>query len=211
MAGPLGSENNSPTLDTGTLKVVDSPKPVPLGYELNQSGAALMVQRLEKPWKMSEKLLPFLGVWENGVANGKNWVNQIVTDGFILTVYNDSKNLPTVGCGHLVVAVDKLKVGDIISMQKAKELLQQDLEAMEKSVNRKVNVPLSPYEYDALVSITFNVGPGSGNELLAKFVNSGKYEMIPDFIKKYRAGGGHEKRRVSEAQMFKSGVYDASH
>jgi hypothetical protein len=42
-------------------------------------------------------------------------------------------------------------------------------------------------------------------------VNKGKYELIPATIEKYRTGGGNEGRRESEAELFKSGSYDANH
>lgn len=166
--------------------------------------------RLGKPWKVSEKLLPFLGTWENGVMNGKNFAHQMVTNGFILQVYNDSKGLPTVGCGHLVVEADKLKLGKKITEERAKELLKSDLARAESAVNRNIKVPLHQHEYDALVSLAFNTGGGGASKLFAA-VNAGKYESIPATIENYRTGGGNEGRRASEAELFKSGVYDASH
>ncbi|MYN18184.1 glycoside hydrolase family protein [Rugamonas sp. FT107W] len=166
--------------------------------------------RLGKPWTVSENLLQFLGTWENGVLNGKNFAHQDVTNGFILKVYKDSRGLPTVGCGHLVVAADQLKVGEKITDVRAKELLQDDLTAAESAVNEEVRVPLYQYEYDALVSLTFNTGAHGASKLF-KAVNKGKYELIPATIEKYRTGGGNEGRRSSEAELFKSGSYDASH
>lgn len=166
--------------------------------------------RLGKPWKASENLLPFIGTWENGVTNGKNFAHQMVTNGFILTVYKDSRGLPTVGCGHLVVAADKLKVGDKITEAQAKQFLKSDLNTAESAVNKNVNVPLHQYEYDALVSLTFNTGAHGASKLFDS-VNKGKYESTPATIEKYRTGGGNEGRRTSEAGLFKSGVYDASH
>ena len=166
--------------------------------------------RLGKPWKVSENLLPFLGTWENGVLNGKNFAHQMVTNGFILTVYNDSRGLPTVGCGHLVIAADKLKLGKKITEERAKELLRNDLGEAENAVNRNVKVPMYQYEYDALVSLTFNTG-SHGALKLFDAVNAGKYESVPATIEKYRTGGGNEGRRVSEAKLFESGIYNASH
>jgi lysozyme len=107
---------------------------------------------------------------------------RLQTKNFILKVYKDIRGLPTVGAGHLIVAADKLKVG----------------------------VPLHQYEYDALVSLTFNTGAHGASKLF-NAVNTGKYESIPATIEKYRIGGGNEGRRESEAELFKSGVYDASH
>jgi lysozyme len=175
-----------------------------------RSVAAAATERLAKPWSVSDKALPFLGTWENGVQNGKNFAGQQVTDGFILQVYNDSRSLPTVGCGHLVVAADKLKLGDKIKQDAAEKFLKKDLAEAEKAVADKVTVPLFPYEYDALVSVAFNAGRG-GFIKLSEFVNKGDYTKVPAFIEKYRTGGGNEGRRASEAALFKSGNYDATH
>jgi lysozyme len=172
-----------------------------------KSGSA---ERLGKPWTASANLLAFLGTWENGVMDGKNFAHQVVTKGFILKVYKDSRGLPTVGAGHLVVAGDKLKVGDKIKEERAKQLLKSDLATAESAVNKNVKVPMYQYEYDALVSLTFNTGAHGASKLFDA-VNTGKYESIPGTIQKYRTGGGNEGRRESESELFKSGVYDASH
>lgn len=110
----------------------------------------------------------------------------------------------------MVTTADKLKLGEIITQEKAKELLKKDFATAEKAINDKAKVPLYPYEYDALVSIAFNTGQ-SGVAKLVEKVNEGKYETIPDAIEKYRTGGGNTGRRASEANLFKSGIYDATH
>lgn len=181
----------------------------PVQQALPQTPAQLA--RPSKPWEVSDKLLTFIGVWENGIENGKNFANQQVDDGFILTVYNDSRKLPTVGCGHLVVAADKLKLGDTITKQRAQDLLKADMKKATDAVNKKVTVALYQYEYDALVSITFNAGTGDALDDLSAEVNKGAYDKMPAFIEKFRAGHGNTKRRASEANLFKAGVYDASH
>jgi lysozyme len=193
----LSDSNSKPVVTGPTNTIIDSIK----------AGSTV---RIGNPWEISENLFEFLGTWENGVMNGNNFARQAVTNGFILKVYKDSRGLPTVGCGHLVVAADKLKVGDKIKEDRAKELLKRDLEAAEKAVNKNVKVPLYKHEYDALVSLTFNTGTHGASKMFDA-VNQGKYELIPAAIEKYRTGGGNEARRESEAELFRSGVYDASH
>lgn len=195
------SNKDNPTLD-----------PVVTGATNSVSGSQAIgsTERLAKPWKVTDKLLRFIGVWENGVENGTNFAKQTVTNGFILTVYNDSRKLPTVGCGHLVTATDKLKIGDSITIERAKEILKIDLQVAENAINDKVKVPLYQNEYDALVSIAFNTGRSGALKLIEK-VNEGDYKSIPKEIEKYRTGGGNKGRRTSEANLFESGNYDASH
>jgi lysozyme len=167
--------------------------------------------RLGKPWHVSDRALAFLGEWESGVLNGVNFQYRHVTDGMILTVYLDSKGLPTVGCGHLIVPQDHLHVGDTVGINRARQLFRQDLRRIEAAINTKVYVPLFQYEYDALVSIVFNCGPGQGAEGIAQQVNTGDYEGTPDVIKDYRSNSQHSKRRLSEAKLFAHGIYDANH
>ncbi len=176
-----------------------------------QSTIEVCVDRLWKPWNISPGLVNFIAEWESGILNGVNYRGQVVTNGMILDVYTDSRNLPTVGCGHLVVAADNLTVGDTITLAKAREFLIKDLASMEKAVNSKINVPLHQYEYDALVDIAFNAGPGAGIDRLAAHLNKGHYLSTPEFIKAYRIGDGNEKRRASEAKLFERGIYDAQH
>lgn len=50
-----------------------------------------------------------------------------VVEGMILQVYPDDQGNPTVGCGHLVLPIDNLYVGQMISVERAKDLLRCDL------------------------------------------------------------------------------------
>lgn len=193
-------------------RINNTSSPVVAGPTNTSAGSVKQgsASRLGKPWRISEDLLPFLGTWECGVLNGINFAHQMVTNGFILKVYKDSRGLPTVGAGHLVVTADKLKPGDKIKEERAKELLKIDLASAEGTVNKHVKVPLYQHEYDALVSITFNTGAHGASKLLES-TNKGNYDAIPAKIQRYRTGGGNEARRQSEATLFQTGVYDASH
>lgn len=52
-------------------------------------------------------------------------MNQIKRDeGLSLEVYLDTKGLPTVGVGHLVLPCDNLKVGDVISQEQSDAWLE---------------------------------------------------------------------------------------
>jgi lysozyme len=152
-------------------------------------------------------------VLESGILTGKNFLRLEVTDGFVLTVYKDNVGIPTVGCGHRVVAADKLKLGDTITLDKAQTFLRADLDLMERRLNRDVRVPLFQYEYDAMVSIVFNCGPYKGADTLIDKVNTGHYNKMFDVILPYRIAHNDKlkTRRYQEARLFASGVYDAAH
>ncbi|MBC8748669.1 MULTISPECIES: lysozyme [Paraburkholderia] len=175
--------------------------------------------RLCKPWVASSQISTFMAVWESGRLNGvtrifhsdHSHIDAPVSEGFILLVYPDDRGNPTVGCGHLVLPEDNLRLGQTISVQRAREFLKKDLKRTERAINSKVHVPLFEYEYDALVSISFNAGAGHAADELTRRVNQGDYENIPDYIKSFRCGPSLRHRRRTEARIFFEGVYDASH
>src|SRR5205085_6308125 len=76
--------------------------------------------------------------------------------------YRDVAGLPTVGCGHLVTHADGLKVGDRVSSDKILDFLDNDLREAEQSVKDMAgDLPLYQHEFDALVDLVYNVGPGA--------------------------------------------------
>jgi lysozyme len=179
----------------------------------------VQTDRLCKPWAASNEILSFIAEWESGRMNGMtriffqdhSHIDAPVSEGFIVLVYADSAGNPTVGCGHLVLPGDHLQVGQTITVERAREFLKKDLRRMEGALNAKIHVPLFQREYDALVSVIFNSGPGQAADELAVIVNQGDYENVPDSIKDFRCGTRLRPRRRSEARIFAEGVYDATH
>lgn len=112
-------------------------------------------------------------------------------EGIKLTIYKDVAGLPTIGVGHLLTR-DELSSGKILIHDKAVryadglteeqaiQLLDQDVQSVEKFVTDQVQVDLQLHQFDALVSFTFNVGKGAfNNSTLLKFLNKGLYEEVP--------------------------------
>ncbi|MEP1231660.1 MAG: lysozyme, partial [Litorimonas sp.] len=60
-----------------------------------------------------------------------------------------------VGYGHIIEGDDSL----VLTRPEAEDLLLRDLEPYEDMVNETVHAPLSQSQYDALVSLAFNIGP----------------------------------------------------
>jgi lysozyme len=99
--------------------------------------------------------------------DGIRWIVQ--REGVVLTMYRDSAGLPTIGCGHLLTK-DELSSGklsiwgvpvrwrDGLTPQQANDLLDRDLDVAELAVDIAVHVPLAEYQFDALVSLCFNIG-----------------------------------------------------
>jgi lysozyme len=184
------------------------------------SSVTAYTERLGKPWHLSQSGYTFIAVLESGIVNGTNYLGLPVVDGFIVKVYDDGFGIPTVGLGHKVLAQDNLHLGDIITVQRARDFFRVNLRPIEVAINRDVNVPLYQYEYDALVSVLFNSGPGrregdpwypeSRSHYLASFPNRGEYSRMRDVIRGFVAHRVPTRRQI-EARLFDTGNYDASH
>ncbi|MFC6946661.1 glycoside hydrolase family protein [Paraburkholderia dipogonis] len=90
-----------------------------------------------------------MAVLECGILNGTyhhvvhgHTTNLTVVEGFILQGYDDGTGIPTVGLGHRVLPQDHLHLGDVITLDRAKEFFRHNREATERAINRDVRVPL---------------------------------------------------------------------
>ncbi len=80
-----------------------------------------------------------------------------IREGEVLHGYKDSKGLLTIGVGHLVTAGDPYKLHEPITKEESRRLLAIDLKEAEDAVN-SIGIPILQNEFDALVSLTFNIG-----------------------------------------------------
>lgn len=114
-----------------------------------------------------------------------------------------------------------VKLGDTCTAQQAMDYLRNDLKKFEKMVDSAVTVPLSQGHYDAMVSIVYNVGPGSKTKsgiirlkdgspstLLRKLNSSDYLGAADEFLKWVSPGSnveaGLRRRRQAERQLFLS-------
>ena len=125
-------------------------------------------------------------------------------EGLELTAYQDAVGVWTIGYGH----TKNVHEGDIISSAQAEAVLVKELKEYENYVNDLVTVPLFDYQFDALVSWTYNLGPTNlKSSTMLKVLNEGKYDEVPDQMRRWnRAGGkvleGLVIRRDHEAKLF---------
>lgn len=138
-------------------------------------------------------------------------------EGQVLTVYRDVSGLPTVGAGHLVTPEDGLKVGDRISERQMREFLRKDLKKAEEGV-RKIarRTPLTQHEYDALVDLTYNVGPGNVSDRKSPRLNEAlrkrdyrrvAQELTYSKAQDGRRAGGLVNRSERRRRIFERGDY----
>jgi lysozyme len=125
-------------------------------------------------------------------------------EGLRLKAYRDSVGVWTIGVGHTAAAGAPIPMpGLTISAKEADEILTRDLVKYEKLVNDAVKVPLAQNEFDALVSITFNVEafarqPSTAIKLLNRGDRAGAAEAILWWDKPKEIIG----RRKTEQKQF---------
>lgn len=129
-------------------------------------------------------------------------------EGVRLSAYLDGNAIPTIGFGHTT----GVKMGDICTRAQADAFLTDDLKTAEGAVNRLVKVPLNQNQFDALVSITFNIGQGNlEHSTLLRILNLRQYEEAATaFLMWDKVAGaispGLNRRRDAERVLFLSPV-----
>lgn len=115
------------------------------------------------------------------------------TIGFGTTVYPDGT---------------KVKKGDTCTAEQAKAYFAYDLKRFENAVNSGLTVVINQNQFDALVSLTYNIGTGAfAGSTLLKLLNQKQYrEAAAQFTRWNKAGGkelrGLTRRREAERDLF---------
>jgi lysozyme len=114
----------------------------------------------------------------------------------------------TIGYGHMRTAREGLTVSE----KDAEELLVYDLHVIETAINSLVFAPLNQNQFDALVSLTYNISPGQfrDSEILA-YLNAGDFLSAANGFDVWRKARIHGRvmvvdalvrRRAAEKAMF---------
>jgi lysozyme len=127
-------------------------------------------------------------------------------EGVEYEVYKDSAGLDTIGVGHLLKEGESYKV---ISEEQVDALLFLDLNVAMNAVVLSVKIPLTQNQFDALVSLVFNIGVTAfRNSTLLKKINQNapKEAIVTEWHKWRKAGGkivkGLVLRRAKELKLY---------
>jgi lysozyme len=173
------------------------------GYKQAKAARQLIdrqIARLQSAKQVSPKGLAFL----------------IAEEGFIPHAYNDPANHATFGVGHLlhlgpVTAADRAKWGTKAKpMPRAlvERVLREDLARYEQAVREAVKKPLKPHQFDALLSLAFNIGTGGfRRSTVVKRVNAGDFRGAADAILMWNKPAILIPRRRRERELFLNGTY----
>lgn len=93
----------------------------------------------------------------------------------------------TIGYGH----TGGVRPGETITQEQAQQFLRDDLRATESAIQTHVHVPLSQGQFDALVSLVYNIGIGAfwRSTLLAR-LNGGHYAKAANHFADWKWAGG---------------------
>lgn len=153
-----------------------------------------------------------IGVAVDEMSLSLEGVNLICNfEGLKLSAYDDGTGVWTIGYGTTRYPNgQRVSEGDRCTLEQAKAYMQHDLKIFEHAVNSAVKVPLKQNQFDALVSLAYNIGVGAfKNSTLLKNLNLRNYkEAANQFDVWVNAGGkrlqGLVNRRAIEKKLFLS-------
>jgi GH24 family phage-related lysozyme (muramidase) len=135
-------------------------------------------------------------------------------EGDVLTPYNDADNPPnaTIGIGHLIhegpVTRADIRRWRGFSYEDSLQLLQADVRQVEEQIRAKITHPLAQNEWDALVDVLFNTGPGILDAGVAEAINAGRMQQATEVWAQWIHGNGGVvleglvHRRAGDTELF---------
>lgn len=125
-------------------------------------------------------------------------------EGVELRAYQDERGIWTIGVGHTAFAGPPAPYdGMQISNVECDQILARDLEKFEDAVNASVSLPLTQHQFDACVSLAFNIGiPGFEGSTVVHKLNHGDTQGAADAFLMWNRPADLIKRRQSERAQF---------
>ena len=124
----------------------------------------------------------------------------------------DVRGTLTIGYGHTDAAKHPLRIakGVKISEAEACKILDVDLDECEAAVSKLVKVPINQGQFDALASLTFNMGEGNlaRSSLLAR-LNRGDYRGARAAFDLYVKSKGEVMRGLQRRRDGEQALWDA--
>lgn len=132
-------------------------------------------------------------------------------EGTVNSVYLDPVGIPTSCTGHTGPDTTAAMVGQARSAEVCARLLDQDTRSAQAAVGRCVTAQVTQVQYDALVSLTFNIGNSAfcGSTLVRK-LNAGDCWGASEQFSRWTKARGRELRglvirRADERAAFETG------
>lgn len=134
----------------------------------------------------------------------------IKEEGMLLKPYRDQSGYPTIGIGNrFYINGDQVKMTDPpITRAQALELFQKTLQIYETNLNKVLKQKLNQNQFDACISLSYNIGIKGFNESTAlKRINKnpedpGIYEAYLRWIRAKQHKTLLRPRRIREARLY---------
>ncbi|CAB5162534.1 COG3772 Phage-related lysozyme (muraminidase) [uncultured Caudovirales phage] len=124
-----------------------------------------------------------------------------VNEGYIGQAYKDVVGVPTIGFGETQGVTPGQKTDPVRALVK----LEASASSIAQAMAACIQVPISQNEYDAYVSFSYNLGPGTFCKYIAPVLNKPDYEGACKKILLFDHAGGKKypgltRRREEESQ-----------
>ncbi len=142
------------------------------------------------------------------VISASALVGIAVNEGYVGSAYKDVVGVPTIGFGE----TKGVQIGQTTTPPKALRQLLTSADEHATGIKQCITVPISQGEYDAYLSLSYNIGVGAFcKSNLVKKLNSQDYAgACQEILKWNRAGGvvqpGLTKRRYEEFNTCMGGA-----
>lgn len=112
-------------------------------------------------------------------------------------------DVPTIGWGTTA----GVKMGDLIDLKTAERMLRHDVSGCEECVHSSVKVPITQNQFDALVSLVYNIGRSAfAGSTLVRRINAHDSDAASEFLRWDKFKGhplaGLTRRRKIEHDLF---------
>ena len=124
-------------------------------------------------------------------------------EGYRSEAYKDAVDIPTIGFGETA----GVKMGDETTPERALVQLLESTEKHADAIRQCIRVPLYQHEFDAYISLAYNIGTGAFcRSTLVKKLNAKDYAGACEEIRRWNKAGGKVlpglvKRREAEYRM----------
>lgn len=106
-------------------------------------------------------------------------------EGFSDKKYICPAGKPTIGYGHVILPSEHFPSS--ITKEEAEILLKNDLVSREKSLNILIKVVITQNQFDALISLIYNIGIENFKQsTLLKFINDKLFDKIPEQFRRWK-------------------------
>ena len=121
-------------------------------------------------------------------------------EGIRTQAYQDIRGIWTIGVGHTGPEVHR---GLVWKLSEVLIQLTKDVSICEASINTRVKVKLTQNQFDALVSVAFNIGVfGFAGSTFLLLLNQGRYAAAADAMLAWNKPAALIPRRKSERRQF---------